>query len=82
MNENSKKFNWKVIVAVAMVALLAFSLYQIAVLKDDINNLKSRNSTLSAQVQTLRDEIHSIYDNVDAKLKEQASLISGVDYSI
>lgn len=82
MNENSKKFNWKVIVAVAMVALLAFSLYQIAVLKDDISNLKSRNSTLSAQVQTLRDEIHSIYDNVDAKLKEQASLISGIDFSI
>ena len=82
MNENSKKFSWKTVVAVTMVALLAFSLYQIAVLKDDINNLKNRNSTLSAQVQTLRDEIHSIYDNVDAKLKEQASLISGVDFSI
>lgn len=82
MDEHSKKFNWKMVAAGAMVALLAFNLYQIAALKDEINNLKNRNSTLSSQVQVLRDEIHSIYDNVDAKLKEQASLISGVDYSI
>ena len=82
MNEHRKEINWKMIIAVAMIGLLVFILYQIAVLKDDIDNLKYRNSTLSAQVQTLRDEIHSVYDNVDDKLKEQASLVAGVDFQI
>ena len=82
MNEHRKEINWKMIITVAIIGLLVFSLYQIAVLKDDIDNLKYRNSTLSAQVQTLRDEIHSVYDNVDDKLKEQASLVSGVDFQI
>ena len=82
MNEHRKEINWKMIIAVAMLGLLVFILYQIAVLKDDIDNLKYRNSTLSAQVQTLRDEIHSVYDNVDDKLKEQASLVAGVDFQI
>lgn len=82
MNEHGKEINWKMIIAVAMIGLLVFILYQIAVLKDDIDNLKYRNSTLSAQVQTLRDEIHSVYDNVDDKLKEQASLVAGVDFQI
>ena len=82
MNEHRKEINWKMIIAVAMIGLLVFILYQIAVLKDDIDNLKYRNSTLSAQVQTLRDEIHSVYDNVDDKLKKQASLGAGVDFQI
>ena len=82
MNEHRKEINWKMIIAVAMIGLLVFILYQIAVLKDDIDNLKYRNSTLSAQVQTLRDEIHSVYDNVDDKLKKQASLVAGVDFQI
>lgn len=82
MNEHRKEINWKMIIAVAMIGLLVFILYQIAVLKDDIDNLKYRNSTLSEQVQTLRDEIHSVYDNVDDKLKKQASLVAGVDFQI
>jgi len=34
------------------------------------------------QVNTLEDKIDSIYDNVDAQLKKEASLVSGVDFEI
>ncbi len=82
MEENKKQFNWKTSITVLMAVLLAFSLYKIATLSDEIDHLKSRNSNLTGDIQILREEINSIYDNVDKQLKKQASLISGVDFSI
>lgn len=82
MEENKKQFNWKTFIIVLMAVLLAFALYKIATLSDEIDHLKSRNSNLTGDIQVLRDEINSIYDNVDKQLKKQASLISGVDFSI
>ena len=82
MEENKKQFNWKTFIIVLMAVLLAFSLYKIATLSDAIDLLKSRNSNLTGDIQILREEINSIYDNVDKQLKKQASLISGVDFSI
>lgn len=82
MEENKKQFNWKTFIIVLMAVLLAFSLYKIATLSDEIDHLKSRNSNLTGDIQILREEINSIYDNVDKQLKKQASLISGVDFSI
>ncbi|MBO5015965.1 MAG: hypothetical protein J6C92_09155 [Bacteroidaceae bacterium] len=82
MEENKKQFNWKKFIIVLMAVLLAFSLYKIATLSDEIDHLKSRNSNLTGDIQILREEINSIYDNVDKQLKKQASLISGVDFSI
>ena len=82
MEENKKQFNWKTFITVLMAVLLAFSLYKIATLSDEIDHLKSRNSNLTGDIQVLREEINSIYDNVDKQLKKQASLISGVDFSI
>lgn len=82
MEENKKQFNWKKLIIVVMAVLLAFSLYKIALLSDEIDSLKSRNSNLTGDIQVLRDEINSIYDNVDKQLKKQASLISGVNFSI
>ena len=82
MEENKKQFNWKTFITVLMAVLLAFSLYKIATLTDEIDHLKSRNSNLTGDIQILREEINSIYDNVDKQLKKQASLISGVDFSI
>lgn len=82
MEGNKKQFNWKTFIIVLMAVLLAFSLYKIATLSDEINHLKSRNSNLTGDIQILREEINSIYDNVDKQLKKQASLISGVDFSI
>ena len=82
MEENKKQFNWKTFIIVLMVVLLTFSLYKIATLSDEIDHLKSRNSNLTGDIQILREEINSIYDNVDKQLKKQASLISDVDFSI
>lgn len=82
MEENKKQFNWKTSIIVLMAVLLAFSLYKIATLSDEIDHLKSRNTNLTGDIQILREEINSIYDNVDKLLKKQASLISGVDFSI
>ncbi len=82
MEENKKQFNWKTFIIVLMAVLLAFSLYKIATLSDEIDHLKSRNSNLTGDIQILREEINSIYDNVDKQLKKQASLVSGVDFSI
>lgn len=82
MEENKKQFNWKTFIIVLMAVLLAFALYKIATLSDEIDHLKSRNSNLTGDIQILREEISSIYDNVDKQLKKQASLISGVDFSI
>ena len=56
-----------------MAVLLAFALYKIATLSDEIDHLKSRNSNLTGDIHILREEINSIYDNVDKQLKKQAS---------
>jgi len=82
MDETSKKTNWKAVIAVALVVLLAISFFKIAELSDAVENLQRENTSLSNGIQALRDDIHSIYNNVDAKLKEQASLVSGVDFEI
>ena len=82
MDETGKRTNWKAIAAVALVVLLAVSLFKIAELSDEVENLQRENTSLSNGIQALRDDIQSIYDNVDAKLKEQASLVSGVDFVI
>lgn len=82
MDETSKKTNWKAILGVALVVLLAISFFKIAELSDAVENLQRENTSLSNGIQALRDDIHSIYNNVDAKLKEQASLVSGVDFEI
>ena len=82
MDETGKRTNWKAIAAVALVVLLAVSLFKIAELSDEVENLQRENTSLSNGIQALRDDIQSIYDNVDAKLKEQASLVAGVDFEI
>ena len=82
MDETGKKTNWKAIAAVVLVVILVISFFKIAELSDAVENLQRENTSLSNGIQALRDDIQSIYDNVDAKLKEQASLVSGVDFVI
>lgn len=82
MGETGKKTNWKAIIVVVLVVLLAISFFKIAELSDAVENLQRENTSLSNGIQALRDDIHSIYNNVDAKLNEQASLVSGVDFEI
>ena len=82
MDETGKRTNWQTIATIALVILLAVSLFKIAELSDAVENLQRENTSLSNGIQALRDDIQSIYDNVDAKLKEQASLVAGVDFEI
>ena len=41
--------------------MLAFALYKIATLSDEIDHLKSRNSNLTGDIQILREEIDPSY---------------------
>ena len=65
-----------------MVLLLLFCLAKIAELSNEISNLNSQISGYQNQVNNMRNEINAIYDNVDEKLKKEASLLSSVDYSL
>ena len=82
MDETGKKTNWKAIAVVALVVLLIVSFFKIAELSDAVENLQRENASLTNGIQALRDDIQAIYDNVDTKLKEQASLVAGVDFEI
>lgn len=82
MEENKKQFDWKKLIMILMACLLAFSLFKIAQFSDEIDTLERRCADLTGDIQALRDEISSIYNNVDAQMKQQASLISGVNFSI
>ena len=77
-----KIFNWKIIGGALMVFLLLFCLAKIAELSNEISNLNSQISGYQNQVNNMRNEINAIYDNVDEKLKKEASLLSSVDYTL
>ena len=66
----------KYILVGVLVILLAVSLAQIANLENELNDLR-RNYT--NELNQLRREIQGIYDNVDTMLREEASLLSGVE---
>ena len=82
MEENKTNAKWQKIISCIIVGLLVFSLVQIVVLRDEIDNLKSVNSRLSSELNQINGNINSIYTNVDKKLKQQASILSGVNYDI
>ena len=82
MDENKKQVNTNRIILLLLAVLLVIGAIKIGTLTDDVKKLKSQNSNLDSEIQMLRNEINSIYNNVDKQLKEQASLLSGVDYTI
>ena len=82
MDENKKQVNTSRIIILLLAVLLVIGAIKIGTLTDDVQHLKSQNSNLDAEIQMLRNEINSIYSNVDKQLKEEASLISGFDYTI
>lgn len=82
MEEKKKNSKLSKIISGVIVGLLIFSLVQIVTLNDKIENLKSVNSRLNSEINQLNSNINSIYNNVDEKLKKQASLLSGVNYSV
>ena len=82
MDEDKKQTNANRIIVLILAVFLVLGAIKIGTLTDDVKKLKSQNSNLDSEIQMLRNEINSIYNNVDKQLKEEASLISGVDFSI
>ena len=75
MNENKQNTGIKLIVA-ALVIALTISFVQIGLLNERIEQLQNG---MHNQHQQFMNQIESIYTNVDRQLKEEASLLSGVD---
>lgn len=82
MEENRKKINWKTVVIVVMAFLLLFCLAKINSLNEKNQYLDNEVRGLHNRITSLQDDISLIYDNVDKQLKKEASLLSGVDYSL
>ena len=74
MNEN-KKMNLQKIVIVILVVAISFCFVFINMLENEIDQLKE---SMHSQHQILMNQVESIYNNVDQKLQEEASLLSGV----
>ena len=64
----------------AVMIIAQFSLF--SRLEDMQNEMNNRNQNISNQISRLASEINSIYANIDTHLKQQASLITGVDYQL
>lgn len=82
MDENKKQKNANKIIVIVVAVLLVFGYIRITNLNTDVQTLRTENSRLSAEIQNLRNEINAIYTNVDKQLKEQASLVSGIDFTL
>lgn len=76
MKERIKK-HWQKLVIGFLVILLVLVSLQLYDLSQTVADLKSNYSN---SVNNLHNNINSIYDNVDEKLREQASLLSYVDF--
>ncbi len=74
MNETKKNTGLKIVVTILAIALLACFIW-INTLANEINRL---SNAMHSQHQVLMNQVESIYNNVDQKLQEEASLLSGV----
>ncbi len=82
MEENKKKIKWEIIVIVVMAFLTLFCLAKINELSDENDRLNNEVSNFDNRINALQNEINSIYNNVDEQLKKEASLLSGVNYTM
>ena len=76
MKENIKRHWQKLVIGILTIFLVIISL-QLYDLSQTVSDLKSNYSN---NINNLHNNINSIYNNVDEKLKEQASLLSYVDF--
>ena len=72
-----KKSNFRAITIVLLAIALLFCLNRIAGLEAQVSSLEN---SLNDQYRSLMKNISDIYDNVDEKLEQQASLLSGAEY--
>lgn len=82
MEEKKNRFNWKTVIGVALVVVLVMGYIKISEMTNEISNLKGQLAYWQTEGNNIRSEINSIYDNVDERLKQQASLISSVTYDL
>ncbi len=78
MEQTNRKPVFLYIVIVALVIALVVAFARISELSDEIQNVRSLYQN---RLQQLQNEIDSIYDNVDEQMKQEASLLAGVEYS-
>ena len=82
MEEKKNKVNWRVVLGIALVVVLVLEYIKISELTNEISNLKGQIAYWQTEGNNIRNEINSIYDNVDERLKQEASLISSVTYDV
>ena len=75
MNDTTKNTGLKIVVAILAIGLLACFIW-INTLTSEINRL---SKAMYNQHQQFMNQIESIYTDVDRQLKEEASLLSGVE---
>lgn len=75
MDENKKQINANRITVLILAVFLVLGAIKIGALTDDVKKLKSQNSNLDSEIQMLRNEINSIYNNVDKQLKKKQVLL-------
>ncbi len=74
--------NLKYVAVGVLSALLVLSFAKICSLENQIGNLNSNISSLKSQLSSLNSNVSSIYSNIDKKLEEEASILSGYDYTV
>lgn len=79
MEESKKKNQWLYAVVAALVIALVVSFIKINSLTLEIDNVRNH---YASEISDLRNEVAAIYDNVDERMKKEASLLTGVDFSI
>ena len=82
MNDNQLKINWKNILIGAMAALLIFVITTNANQANEIEQLNNRINNLNSELNMVRGNVSSIYDNVDERLKKQASFLTSTVHSL
>ncbi len=82
MNDHQLKINWKNILIVGMAVLLLILLITNANRANEMEYLNNRINNLTSELNLVRNDIRSIYNNVDEQMKKQASLLTSVDYAL
>lgn len=82
MEEKNKRFNWQLLALVAVCVLLVISLFTLVDISERMTSLERRLEEYQNRIIQLNGKLDSIYSNVDASLKKQASLLSSYSYEI
>ncbi len=80
--EEKKKLDLKTVVILILAALLLFSFAKINELSSQNQSMKNDINHHANELNRLSQQINSIYQNVDEQMKKEASLLSGVSYSL